>query len=194
MDREKVGNLIKQLRTEKRLTQLQLAELLNVSDKTISKWERGLGCPDVSMLPELSKIFSVSLESIFAGKIETKDLEGANMRKLKLYVCPTCSNLLTSTSDASIACCGKKLQPLEPQEARCSDSLNVDIIDNEFYITSKHVMEKSHYITFLALITSDSIMLKKLYPEWDLQTHLPRYGRGVLLWHCNKHGLFYQKI
>ena len=51
MDQIRMGALIARLRREKRLTQLQLAEQMHISDKTISKWERGKGCPDVSLLP-----------------------------------------------------------------------------------------------------------------------------------------------
>ena len=51
MDHEQIGRLIRSLRREQGLTQLQLASLLNVSDKAVSKWERGLGCPEVSLLP-----------------------------------------------------------------------------------------------------------------------------------------------
>ena len=47
MNPEKVGNLILQLRKEKNLTQKQLSELLGISDKAVSKWERALGCPDI---------------------------------------------------------------------------------------------------------------------------------------------------
>ncbi|MEG2687220.1 MAG: helix-turn-helix transcriptional regulator, partial [Christensenellaceae bacterium] len=54
MDCKKVGILIRGLRKEKKLTQKQLADAMNISDKTISKWERGLGCPDVSLLHGLS--------------------------------------------------------------------------------------------------------------------------------------------
>ena len=50
MNPEKIGSLIFQLRKEKNLTQKQLGEKLGLSDKTISKWERGLGCPDISLL------------------------------------------------------------------------------------------------------------------------------------------------
>ena len=46
MDNTKVGELIRRLRKESHMTQLQLAEELHVSDKAISKWERGMGCPD----------------------------------------------------------------------------------------------------------------------------------------------------
>ena len=51
MDLSKVGKLISTLRKEKDMTQKQVADLMNISDKAISKWERGLGCPDVSLLP-----------------------------------------------------------------------------------------------------------------------------------------------
>ena len=53
MDCSKVGNLIYTLRTEKGMTQKALANAMNISDRTISKWERGAGCPDVSLLREL---------------------------------------------------------------------------------------------------------------------------------------------
>ena len=69
MDCQKVGNLIYELRKEKNMTQKQVADLMNISDKTISKWERGLGCPDISLLPELSQIFGVSIEGILAGEL-----------------------------------------------------------------------------------------------------------------------------
>ena len=51
MDCKKIGSLIYELRKDKNMTQKQIADLMNISDKTISKWERGLGCPDISLLP-----------------------------------------------------------------------------------------------------------------------------------------------
>lgn len=62
MDCSKVGNLIYTLRTEKGMTQKALANAMNISDRTISKWERGAGCPDVSLLRELSDILGVNIE------------------------------------------------------------------------------------------------------------------------------------
>ena len=52
----------------------------------------------------------------------------------------------------------------------------------------------SHYITFVALLTGDSLMLRKLYPEWNLQTRIPRFGHGMLVWNCSRHGLFWQAL
>ena len=57
MDQEKVGRIIRTFRKDKGMTQLELSELLGVTDRAVSKWERGLGCPDVSFLPKLSEIF-----------------------------------------------------------------------------------------------------------------------------------------
>ena len=92
MDNTKVGELIRRLRKESHMTQQQLAEKLHVSDKAVSKWERGMGCPEVS------------------------------------------------------------------------------------------------------LMTSDTVMLKKQYPEWGLQVRIPVFAHGRLLWYCNRHGLFYQEV
>ena len=55
MDNRKVGELIYHLRKEKQLTQKQLADQMNISDRTISKWERGCGCPDVTLLQSIRK-------------------------------------------------------------------------------------------------------------------------------------------
>ncbi|WP_415930955.1 hypothetical protein [Zhenpiania hominis] len=55
-------------------------------------------------------------------------------------------------------------------------------------------MTKEHYITFVALLTGDGMMIRKQYPEWDLQVRIPAFGHGKLLWYCSKHGLFYQNV
>lgn len=55
-------------------------------------------------------------------------------------------------------------------------------------------MAKDHYITFVALLTGDRLILCKQYPEWGLQARIPASGHGRLLWHCSRHGLFYQLV
>lgn len=194
MDCEKIGRLIYTLRKEKKLTQQQLAERMNISDKAVSKWERGLGCPDVSLLPNISDIFGVNLENLLSGDLDENDLKGGNMKKSKFYVCPLCGNLLVGTTEAAISCCGKKLQALTPKKASDAEKLTVENIENEYFISTEHEMNKSHYISFVALLTGDSIMLRKQYPEWDLQVRIPRFGRGMLMWYCTEHGLFYQLV
>lgn len=194
MNCEKIGRLIYNLRTEKKLTQQQLAECMHISDKAVSKWERGLGCPDISLLPALSNIFGINLENLLAGELNSNNLVGGNMKKLKFYVCPSCGNLLIGTDEAAISCCGKKLCVLVPQKAADTEKLTVEKIENDFFISTEHEMSKDHYITFVALVTGDSIMLRKQYPEWDVQIRIPRFGHGMLIWYCTNHGLFYQLI
>lgn len=68
MDYQKIGILIANLRKEKGLTQNNLANKLGITDRAVSKWERGLGCPDISLLDDLSKIFDVSILEILKGE------------------------------------------------------------------------------------------------------------------------------
>ena len=194
MDYEKIGALIRRLRTRQGLTQRQLAERLEVSDKAVSKWERGQGCPDVSLLPRLAQTLGVELEGLLAGELSERDQTGGTMKNLNFYVCPTCGNLLTSADEAAVSCCGQKLSPLEAVKAPEAERLTVELIENDYFITSSHPMTKEHYVSFVALVTGDTLMLKRLYPEWDLQTRLPRIGHGKLYWYCVQHGLFYQLV
>lgn len=71
MDKERTGKLITELRKEKGMTQKQLADALNVTDKAVSKWERGLSFPDISMLEPISEVLGISIMEILAG--ERKD-------------------------------------------------------------------------------------------------------------------------
>lgn len=73
MDYEKIGSLIASLRKEKGLTQMELANKLRVTDRAVSKWERGLGCPDVSLLDDLSRILDISIIEILKGRKLDKD-------------------------------------------------------------------------------------------------------------------------
>ena len=84
MDCSKVGRLILSLRQERGLTQKQLAESLGLSDRTISKWERGLGLPDVSLLRELSAVFGVNIEQLLAGDLQPNEQEVGDRKSTRL--------------------------------------------------------------------------------------------------------------
>ena len=64
MDNVKTGKYIREQRIKKSLTQKELAERLDVEPQTVSKWERGMGVPDTSLLVPLAKIFGVTVEDI----------------------------------------------------------------------------------------------------------------------------------
>lgn len=194
MDNAKIGRLIYSLRKENNMTQLQLASLLNVSDKAVSKWERGLGRPDLSLLPQLSKVFNVDIEKLLSGQLDANKALAGNMRKTQFYVCPVCGNIITAMADANITCCGKKLTALPLQKADEAQCLGIEKIENEYFVFSNHPMERQHYISFVALLSADGVIFRKLYPQWDLQCRLPFVRRARLVWYCTQHGLFYQEI
>ena len=194
MDNAKIGNLIYQLRKEKNMTQLQLAEKLGISDKAVSKWERGLGSPDLSLMPRLSEILGVDLEKLLTGEMPPKKTVNGNMKRMLFYVCPDCGNMITAMADANISCCGKIMTAIKPQKSDEWHKLSVEIIETDYYLTTAHPMERDHYITFVALITADGLTMKKLYPQWDMQARIPFRKHGRLVWHCSKDGLFYMDI
>ena len=66
--KEKIGKFIAEKRKEEKLTQEQLAEKLNISKNAVSKWERGLNLPDVSIMQELCKILKITLNELFIGE------------------------------------------------------------------------------------------------------------------------------
>lgn len=193
MNYEKIGQLIRQLRTEKGLTQEALAEMLHVSNKTISKWECGNGCPEVSLFPALSTALEVDFSALFSGNLEEKQKNSGNFKHLKFYICPNCGNIIAAVAPTSVSCCGKMLQPLTAQKAE-GEALNVEWIENEYFISSQHEMTRDHYITCVGLLSSDQLLLRKLYPEWDLQVRMPPLVGAHLIWHCSRHGLFYQLL
>ena len=72
MDTEKMGALIARMRKEKGLTQKELALQLHVTDRAVSKWERGICCPDISLLEDLANILGVSISSLLNGEEEVE--------------------------------------------------------------------------------------------------------------------------
>lgn len=68
MDNAKTGVLIKELRKEKGMTQKELAQMLHITDRAVSKWERGLSAPDISLLEPLAKALDVSILELIEGE------------------------------------------------------------------------------------------------------------------------------
>lgn len=70
MDNNTLGKRIAELRRSKELKQDDLAQMLNISPQAVSKWENDQTCPDISLLPELAKILSVSVDELLSGRSE----------------------------------------------------------------------------------------------------------------------------
>lgn len=193
MNAIEMGQRIRELRTEQKLTQAELAKRLNVSDKAVSKWERGQGCPDVAILPYLTEVLGADAAGLLSPKKANPPVSG-NLLKTRFFVCPVCGNILTGTTDASVCCCGKRLSPVAAKRADEAEKLRVERIESEWYVSSDHAMTKSHYISFLAFLTGDTVILKKLYPEWSMEARIPTLRHGKLVWYCTEHGLFEQLV
>ena len=86
MDNKQIGKFISKMRKSKELTQNELADKLNISNKTVSKWETGEGLPDISVLPELAKVLGVTVDEILNAELKDEALikveEVANEKNL----------------------------------------------------------------------------------------------------------------
>lgn len=193
MDCEKVGGLIRSLRLEQGWTQKQLAQRMHLSDRTISKWERGQGCPDVSLLHTLSNLFGVNIEQLLLGDLQPNSADGGNMKRMKFYYCASCGNLATATGGADISCCGRKLEVMIPQPADQAHALTVTDADDEWYITFPHEMLKDHYINFVACLGWDRVTVVRLYPEQGGELYMSKLRGGKLYYGCSQHGLWAHK-
>lgn len=80
MKKQTLGMMISSLRKEKGMTQLQVAEIMGVTDKAVSKWERDLSTPDVNSIPKLAETFGITVDELMQVKTETKE----NMTKNKV--------------------------------------------------------------------------------------------------------------
>lgn len=122
--------------------------------------------------------------------LENKN-KSANMKRGHFYVCPICQNVIHSMGEGAYSCCGVLLPPLVPEESDLLHEIQVGRIDDEFHVFVSHPMEKGHYISFLAYVTSERLQLVKLYPEQNAETRFRICGSGNFYAYCNKHGLFY---
>ena len=172
------------------MTQAELAQRIGVSSKTVSKWETAKGLPDITLLQPLAQALGISVIELMNGEHITNRNISANLRRCKFYVCPICGNILYSTGNAVVSCCGVTLPPLEAEDADEDHTVTVENVEDEHFITVHHPMTKEHFISFVAYVTCDRVQFVKLYPEGEAQTRLQMRGPGTLYYYCNRHGLY----
>lgn len=188
------GSIIKKLRETKGLTQLQLAEEIGVTAKAVSKWETAKGLPDISLIEPLSQALGVSVMELMSGETVINKNASSNILFTKFYVCPMCGNIIHSTGEAVISCCGIALPPLEAEEPDENHPILIENVEDEKFITVDHEMNKKHYISFISYVTTDKVQFIKLYPEGNAEARMQFRGRGYLYIYCNKHGLMKKKV
>ena len=191
MNQYVTGTVIKQLREKNKMTQLQLAEKLGVSDKTVSKWETAKGYPDITLLEPIADAFSISVTELISGNTVQNSNVSANMTKSKYYVCPICGNVIHSMGEAVINCHGVLMTAAEPEETDENHKISIERIEDEYYVQIEHEMTKSHYISFIAAVSSDRIQMVKLYPEGNAEARFKISGVKRILFYCNRDGMFF---
>lgn len=193
MNQYVTGAVIKELREKHHFTQAELAEMLNVSDKTISKWETAKGYPDISLLEPIAKVFGISVTELLAGQAVNNVNVSANMLRSKFYVCPVCGNMIHCMGEAVIQCHGVQLMPCQAEEADERHKILIERVEDEYYVRIEHDMTKEHYISFIAAVSGDKMQVIKLYPEGNAEARFNPRGVRKILFYCNQDGLFMQQ-
>ena len=189
MDNYVTGTLIKKIRENRKMTQEELAQKINVSSKAVSKWETGRGFPDIGLLEILAKALDVSVIELLSGADIQNKNRAADMRKCKFYVCPVCANVIQTTGEAVVSCCGITLPPLEAEEPDEEHKIHVERQAGEYYVHIDHTMEKSHYISFIAAVSDNGVQFVKLYPEQTAEAYFRINNVRYFYAYCNRHGL-----
>ena len=194
MDKYVTGAVIRRLRENMKMTQEELAEKVFVSSKAVSKWETGQGFPDVSLIEPLAKALDISVIELLSGEDIRNRNRSSNLTKGKFYVCPVCGNVINTTGEAVVSCCGITLPPLDPETPDEEHGIKVEIVEDEYYVTVGHPMTKDHYISFLAAVSDQGIQLTKLYPEGNAEARFRISCVRKMYAYCNRHGLFMLKM
>jgi DNA-binding XRE family transcriptional regulator/desulfoferrodoxin (superoxide reductase-like protein) len=194
MDTYITGATIKKLREKKGITQMQLAELIGVSSKAVSKWETAKGLPDITLIEPLAKALEVSVVELMSGDTVINRNTSSNMLRSTFYVCPVCGNIIRATGNTVISCCGIMLPPLEAEEIDDDHRVVVETVEDEQFFTVCHEMTKEHFVSFIAYLTADRVQFVKFYPEGNAETRFQLRGSGYLYIYCNRHGLMRMRI
>jgi len=194
MDVYVTGATIKSLREKKGLTQAELADMLGVSSKAVSKWETAKGFPDIALLEPIANALSVSLTELMTGNTVINKNISSNILRSKIYVCPLCGNIIQTMGDTVINCCGIALTALEAEDADDEHRITIEKVEDEHFVTIHHDMTKEHFISFVAYLNFERAQFVKLYPEGNAETRLSLRGGGEIYFYCNKHGLMKKKV
>ena len=149
-----------------------------------------MGCPDVTLWTELSEVLGADVLKLLEGELKPNKPDIGKIEKVKFYVCPSCNNILISTGEATISCCGRKLAMLKPASKHDEHEVTIQEIDMQHFISIDHPMTKEHYILFIAYVQNERVLLHRLYPEQNAEINLPMMrSRGNLYIYCTEHGL-----
>lgn len=148
----------------------------------------------MGIVEDLSKALGVSVGELLTGEYKENENLSGNMKKVQFYVCPVCGNIIAAMGSGSYSCCGITLPKQDAEECDDNHFIQIEAVENEYCITLHHPMEKNHYVSFVAYVTSGNVEIAKLYPEQDISVRFKRKGHGFLYVYCNRHGMFKKMI
>lgn len=122
------------------------------------------------------------------------------MKKNELIIkkCKSCGAMVIvlqdcNCDDCGIKCCGEPMTEATPNSVDASFEKhlpNYEIVEDEIFVRVDHVMEKEHYIEWLALVTDTEKVIHKLYPEQNAEARFKYVPGSAIYSYCNKHGLW----
>ena len=100
----------------------------------------------------------------------------ANLKKSAFCVCPSCGNIIWSTGEAAVTCCGNVLNPLEAKKNNGILDAAVEVADGCQRVSVAHPMSKQDHLLFIASVGDDLVRIKRLYPEQEARAEFPLQG------------------
>ncbi len=123
-------------------------------------------------------------------------------KELVIKKCLKCGALIEIINDCNceecgIMCCGEKMMEIKPNSIDASFEKHVptyEKVEDEIFVKVNHVMEKEHYIEWIAMVTDTSVYKVKLCPEQNAECRFKYIPNSKLYAYCNKHGLWSNDI
>lgn len=109
---------------------------------------------------------------------------------MKFYVCPVCGNVVISTEEKIVTCCGQKLNNQEIKTAEGKHRLLMEEKDNKVHFTSEHGMTLEHHLNFIAYGKEKEWMIIKLDKEKPVDVTLQKQENAKVYFGCNQHGVW----
>ncbi len=176
------GLILKQLRKKLGITQRELAEKINVSNRTVSAWENNTRQMKLDKMLKILESCDMSLYELFTDR-------DFPMNNFRLYICKMCGNIIIAHREADVSCCGMLLKPESMEHFGKFPEYDVQRRDGYIKFTIYHDSHIRHYIKFISYITGKGSSYTTLSYSSPPVLYAPDYGEGELLVYCTRHGL-----
>ena len=116
-----------------------------------------------------------------------------NLIMKRCKICGAVVSVIEGSEKLAIKCCGQDMETLVPNSVDAAVEKHVpsyEKVEDEIYVKVNHVMEKEHYIEWIALVEENKTTMVKLYPEQNAETRFKYIPGSTLYAYCNKHGLW----